>query len=249
MNYFPVCQFVHIVKLLPLGNITFTINKLPQMEFTAIIIGATGLTGNILLSQLLEDKRYAKVVTLSRKRIDNKNPKHHNHLADLFDPSTYKEFLKGDHLFICTGTTKAKTPNKEEYYKIEHDLPLGVATVAKENGVRKIIAISALGANPNSNISYNRGKGEMERDLEALGFEENYFVQPALIGGKRNEKRAFESAWKKFQKLIDPLLSGALKKYRTIEPETIASAMIYIAINAYDKNRIESDELKKIADR
>jgi uncharacterized protein YbjT (DUF2867 family) len=219
------------------------------MKFTAIIIGATGLTGNILLSQLLEDARYDKVVTLSRKQIDNKHPKHVNHLADLFDPSTYKEFLKGDHLFICTGTTQAKTPNKEEYYKIEHDLPLGVARVAKENAVRKIITISALGANPDSNISYNRGKGEMERDLEDLGFEESYFVQPALIGGKRDEKRPFESAWKKFQKLIDPLLFGALKKYRTIEPETIASAMIYIAINAYDKNRIESDELVEIGSR
>ncbi|WP_292901372.1 NAD-dependent epimerase/dehydratase family protein, partial [Nonlabens sp.] len=219
------------------------------MEFTAIIIGATGLTGNILLSQLLEDKRYAKVVTLSRKRIENNYPKHDHHLADLFDPSTYKEFLKGDHLFICTGTTQAKTPNKDEYYKIEHDLPLEVARVAKENGVHKIIAISALGANPNSNIFYNRGKGEMERDLEALGFEENYFVQPALIGGKRDEKRPFERAWKKFQKRIDPLLFGALKKYRTIEPETIASAMIDIAINGYDKNRIESDELVEIGSR
>lgn len=219
------------------------------MEFTAIIIGATGLTGNILLSQLLEDKRYAKVVTLSRKRIENNHPKHYNHLADLFDPSTYREFLKGDHLFICTGTTQAKTPNKEEYYKIEHDLPLGVARVAKENAVRKIIAISALGANPDSNISYNRGKGEMEKDLEALGFEESYFVQPALIGGERDEKRTIESAWKKFQKLIDPLLFGALKKYRIIEPESIAKAMIYIAVNGYDKNRIESDELAEIAMR
>jgi len=219
------------------------------MELTAIIIGATGLTGNILLSQLLEDSRYAKVVTLSRKRIENKNSKHYNHQADLFDPTTYKEYLKGDHLYICTGTTQAKTPDKKEYYKIEHDLPLGVATVAKENGVRKIIVVSALGANPDSNISYNRGKGEMERDLEDLGFEESYFVQPALIGGKRDEKRPFESAWKKFQKLIDPLLFGALKKYRTIEPETIASAMIYIAINAYDKNRIESDELVEIGSR
>ena len=119
--------------------------------------------------------------------------------------------------------------------------------MALKNGIQKVIAISALGANPDSSFIYNRGKGEMERDIEALGFTESYFVQPALIGGDWEEKRSFESAWKKFQKLIDSLLIGFLKKYRTIEPETIAKAMIYVAVNGYDKVRIESDELKEIA--
>lgn len=217
------------------------------MGFTAIIIGATGLTGGVLLNQLLENSRYDKVVTLSRKRIENNHLKHKNYIVDLFDTTTYEEQLKGDHLFICTGTTQAKTPDKETYYKIEHDLPLQVAEVALKNGVEKVVAISALGANPDSRFIYNRGKGAMERDIEALGFTESYFVQPALIGGDREEKRSFESAWKKFQKIIDPLLIGFLKKYRTIEPKTIAKAMIYIAVNGYDKVRIESDELKEIA--
>lgn len=137
------------------------------MGFRAIIIGATGLTGNILLNQLIEDSRYDVVVTLSRKRIENNHPKHKNHLADLFDSTTYQEQLKGDHLFICTGTTQAKTPDKETYYKIEHDLPLQVSQVALKNGIQKVIAISALGANPDSSFIYNRGKGEMERDIEA----------------------------------------------------------------------------------
>lgn len=216
------------------------------MGYTGIIIGATGLTGTALVSQLLEDEKYDRIITLSRKQITNNHPKHENHIADLFDPQTYQEQLKGDHLFICTGTTQSKTPDKEEYYRIEHDLPLQVAQVALKNGVSKVVAISALGASPDSKFIYNRGKGDMERDIEALGFQESYFVQPALIGGKRDEKRLFESAMKKIQKLIDPLLFGFLKKYRTIEPETIASAMIYVAINGYDKVRIESDELKTV---
>ena len=83
------------------------------MNFTALIIGATGLTGTILRSQLLEDASYDKVVTLSRKQIQNTHPKHVNHLADLFDPITYMEYLKGDHLYICTVTTQAKTPDKK----------------------------------------------------------------------------------------------------------------------------------------
>lgn len=219
------------------------------MGYTGIIIGATGLTGTALVSQLLENEKYDRIITLSRKRITNNHPKHKNHIADLFDPQTYQEQLKGDHLFICTGTTQSQTPDKEEYYRIEHDLPVQVAQVALKNGVSKVVAISALGASPDSKFMYNRGKGDMERDIEALGFQESYFVQPALIGGKRDEKRPFESAMKKFQKLIDPLLFGFLKKYRTIEPETIAGAMIYLAINGYQKARIESDELKAVVSR
>lgn len=219
------------------------------MGYTGLIIGATGLTGTALVSQLLENENYDRIITLSRKRINNNHPKHENHIAHLFDPLTYQEQLKGDHLFICTGTTQSQTPDREEYYRIEHDLPLQVAKVALKNGVSKVVAISALGANPDSKLRYNRGKGEMERDLEALGFQESYFVQPALIGGKRDEKRPLESTMKKIQKIIDPLLVGFLKKYRTIEPEIIASSMIYMAVNGYNKVRIESDELKTVVSR
>ena len=217
--------------------------------YRAVVVGATGLTGSFLLDLLLEDDDYVEVVTLSRKRIINKHPKHTNYLADLFDPETYAENLLGDHLFICTGTTQAKTPDKEEYYRIEHDLPLQVSKTALDNGMSKVVAISALGADPDSRFSYNRGKGEMERDIEALGFNEAHFVQPALIGGDRDEKRTFEAAWKKFQKVIDPLMVGFLRKYRTIHPKTIAQAMIYVAKYGYEKSRIESDELKQIAQK
>jgi uncharacterized protein YbjT (DUF2867 family) len=213
----------------------------------AVIAGATGLTGSTLLELLLDDSRYDAVITLSRKRIKNKHPKHLNFQVDLFDPVTYNQHLHGDHLFICTGTTQAKTPDSQEYYRIEHDLPLTVARVAHGNGVGTIVAISALGADPDSRFKYNRGKGEMERDLEKLDFKQSYFVQPALIGGERDEQRRFESLWKKIQNVIDPLLVGPLKKYRTIHPTTIASAMIEIAVNGNPHTRIESDQLKNIA--
>ncbi len=212
-------------------------------------MGSTGLAGGTLVDLLLEEDAYDRVVTLSRKRTHKNHPKHHNYIADLFDPATYKEHLTGDHLFICTGTTQAKTNDNDEYYRVEHDLPLTVARTARENGVGTLVAISALGADPDSRFRYNRGKGEMERDLEALGFEDCYFVQPALIGGDRDESRPFERAWKKFQDLVDPLMVGFLRKYRTIEPETIARAMIYLAKNGHPHKRIESDKLKQLAKR
>lgn len=216
-------------------------------RFTAVIIGATGLTGSYLLDLLLKDARYGKVITLSRKQIPLQHPHLEQYLVDLMDPTSYNEVLKGDHLFICTGTTQAKTPDPKDYYRIEHDLPVVVAKTAKENGMKKVIVISAMGASPDSRFMYNRGKGEMERDIEELHFAENYFVQPALIGGDRDEKRPFESAWKKFQQFVDPIMVGFLKKYRIIHPRVIAQSMIIVALQGYESTRIESDLLKELA--
>ncbi len=212
----------------------------------AVIIGATGLTGSHVLSQLLEDSRYEVVSSLSRKRTNIKHPKFLEFEVDLFDPVTFEQHMAGDHLFICTGTTKAKTPDAAEYYRIEHDLPLTVARVALKKGFSTVVAISALGADPDSRFSYTRCKGETERDIEKLDFEHAYFVQPALIGGDREEQRTFERLWVKVQRVIDPLLFGGLKKYRTIEPETIAAAMITVAVIGYSRSRIASGDLKKI---
>jgi uncharacterized protein YbjT (DUF2867 family) len=224
------------------------------MAYTAVIVGSTGLVGSILLEQLLVGGLYDRVISLSRKRLEeyphlahlSKNSQLIQHTTDLFQPDTYLEYLKGDHLFVCTGTTQAKTPDKEEYYKIEHDLPLILAHTAKANYVPTMVVISALGADPDSRYSYNRGKGEMERDVEAVGVSQTYFVQPALLGGDRQESRTFEKAWKKFQKVVDPLLLGGLKKYRTIHPATVAKAMIEVACHGYHKNRIPSDELLEL---
>lgn len=224
------------------------------MAYTAVITGSTGLVGSTLLEQLLIGERYEKVISLSRKRLADipqlshlaKNPKLEEHQVDLFKPDQYVELAKGDQMFICTGTTQKNTPDAHQYYRIEHDLPVALAQVAKANFIPTLVVISALGADPESKFSYNRGKGEMERDVAEIGVEHTYFVQPALLGGDRKEERRFESAWKNVQKVIDPLLLGGLKKYRTIHPAMVAKAMIEVACHGYSKSRIPSDELQKL---
>ncbi len=121
--------------------------------------------------------------------------------------------------------------------------------MCNKNNIPKLLIISALGADPDSRFFYNRVKGEMEKDVLAEKPEGTYIFQPSLIGGERDEKRIFESLWKKFMKFGDHLLVGPLKKYRSIHPETIADAMIGVAKNGYPESRIESDEIKLIAEK
>lgn len=214
---------------------------------TAILLGATGLTGRILLQKLLNDPQYGKIILFSRSSVKIKNSKIEEHLVDLFQLEEYKEQFKADQVFCCIGTTKSKTPNEETYRKIDYGIPVTAAKLCKENGISTFAVISALGANPDSGMFYNKIKGEMQRDVLSQKIKNTYIFQPSLIAGDRKEKRFFENLAKQAMKILNYALIGSLKKYRSIHPEIIASAMIIVVNKGYNKSIIESEEIKKIA--
>tara|TARA_R110000796_G_scaffold183498_1_gene299920 strand:- start:54301 stop:54966 length:666 start_codon:yes stop_codon:yes gene_type:complete len=214
---------------------------------TALILGATGLTGGILLQLLLENGAYDKVKLFSRSSIGFTHPKMEEYVINLFQLEKFKSDFIGDEVYCCIGTTKKKTPNNEMYKNIDYGIPVKAAQLAKENKIETILIISALGANAESSIFYNRIKGEMENAVLNLHIKNTYILQPSLIGGNRLEKRFGEQFFKQVMKLLHFVLVGPLEKYKTIEPITIAKAMIWLANNDFNKNRIESDELKKLA--
>ena len=214
---------------------------------TAILLGATGLTGGILLQKLLNDPRYGQIILFSRTSVKIKNSKIEEHLVDLFQLEKYKEQFNADQVFCCIGTTKSNTPNKETYRKIDYGIPVTAAKLCKENGISTFAVISALGANPDSGMFYNKIKGEMQRDVLAQKIKNTYFFQPSLIAGDREEKRFLENLAKQAMKILNYVLIGPLKKYRSIHPETIARAMIIVSNKVYERSMIESDEIKEIA--
>jgi uncharacterized protein YbjT (DUF2867 family) len=214
---------------------------------SAILLGATGLTGGILLKKLLKDPRYGKIILFSRSSVKIENKRIEEHLVDLFQLENYREQFKADQVFCCIGTTKSKTPNKETYRKIDYGIPVTAAKLCKENGISTFAVISALGANPDSGMFYNKVKGEMQRDVLAQNIKNTYIFQPSLIAGDRQEKRFFENLAKQAMKILNYALIGPLKKYRSIHPETIARAMLIVTNKDYGKSIIESEEIKEIA--
>jgi len=170
---------------------------------TAILLGATGLTGGILLQKLLNDPRYGQIILFSRTSVKIKNSKIEEHLVDLFQLEKYKEQFNADQVFCCIGTTKSNTPNKETYRKIDYGIPVTAAKLCKENGISTFAVISALGANPDSGMFYNKIKGEMQRDVLAQKIKNTYFFQPSLIAGDREEKRFLENLAKQSMKILN----------------------------------------------
>ncbi|TPN83922.1 Rossmann-fold NAD(P)-binding domain-containing protein [Aquimarina algicola] len=217
------------------------------MPKTAIILGATGLTGNLLVQKLFDDDRYDKIKVFSRKSLNSTHPKLEEHIIDVLKLKDHAKDFVADDVFCCIGTTNAKTPNKELYHTIDYGIPVSTANLCKDNGIGTLIILSALGADAKSTIFYNRTKGEMENAVLALKIQKTHILQPSLIGGKRNEKRIGEYFFKIFMKLLNPLLLGSLKKYRSIYPETIVSTMIWLANHEHNQIKIPSDRIKTIA--
>lgn len=217
------------------------------MAKTAIIIGATGLTGNLLTNLLLKDDRYSKVRLISRSSLGVQDPKLEEHLVDMFALKEHSHLFLGDELFCCIGTTKSKTPDESLYRKIDFEIPVTAAELCKAQGVKTFVVMSSLGANPKSSIFYSRLKGEMEAAITALELYKTIIVRPSLISGKREEHRTGEQFGKAMMRLINPLLIGPLRVYRSIAPESIAKAMIWLANSPVDKQVFLSNELIELS--
>lgn len=213
------------------------------MKKTAILLGATGLTGSKLLKLLLYDERYQKVIVLTRRTTYIDHEKLEEHIVDLLVLEDYPELFHADIVFCCIGTTKAKTPDKKLYHQIDHGIPVTAARLARENNISVFMVISSLGADPSSRFFYNRTKGEMERDVLQQNIKDTFILRPSLISGDRGEKRTGENTAEKIMRTLDFFIP---LKYKIIPAITIANAMLRIAQEGYDSSVILSDEIQKL---
>lgn len=216
------------------------------MNKTAIILGATGLTGSLLLENLLNNDAYAKVIVFSRSKTEISHPKLDVVITDLLKLSEHRDDFKAQVVFCCIGSTKSKTPDESVYKSIDYGIPVSAAKLCKLNNIPTFIVVSSLGSNPKSNLFYNRIKGEMERDVLNLNIENTFILQPSLIDGSRNERRIFEWLWQKAMRLINIVLIGNLRKYQSIKAETISEAMVILDLNGYKNQIIESHHIKEL---
>ncbi|MEM5567141.1 NAD(P)H-binding protein [Psychroserpens sp. AS72] len=199
------------------------------MNKTAIILGATGLTGNHVLQKLIKDERYSSIKLFSRSKIEGLPTKVTQFIGDLLELEQFRSDFTADEVYCCIGTTKAKTPDKTLYKKIDYGIPVAAAKLSNDNTIATFLVISAMGADKNSSTFYSKTKGEMEHDVLQQHIKNTHILRPSLIEGDRNETRTLEFLGLTVLKVIQPLFFGNLKKYKIVNAETIAQAMIELA--------------------
>ncbi len=207
------------------------------MQKTAIILGATGLTGSYLLELLLNSHDYKKVKIFTRRTIGKTHPKLEEIVCDVLKLEEQSDQFTADEVFVCIGTTKAKTPDKQLYYAIDYSIPTISAKLAEQNKISTFSVISAIGANAQSSVFYSRTKGEMERDILKCDIPNILIYRPSLIYGNRKDKRLGEKIGAFLIKSLQFLLIGKWKKYRAIRGEDLAKAL-FLGVQGYEGHQI-----------
>ncbi|MBY0506222.1 MAG: oxidoreductase [Bryobacteraceae bacterium] len=212
----------------------------------AWIAGATGLTGSALLSLLLREPRYDRVVAFVRRPLTIVDPKLTETAADF---TNLREANPGfvDAAFCCLGTTIKTAGSEAAFRQVDHDYVLAFAAAAKAHGAQHFGVVSSLGADAQSRIFYNRVKGETERDLAALGFASLGIYRPSILVGGRQESRPGERAGILLMQAASPLMLGPIRKYRPIRVTTVAGAMLRQSLEAKPGVEIyESDGIQSL---
>lgn len=192
-----------------------------------LLVGATGLVGRHVMALALSDPRISLVVAPTRRPV----PAHPKLLAPLVDYERLAAdtaWLNTDAVICTLGTTMKTAGSKKAFERVDHDYPLNVARLARAQGAQTYVLNSAIGANAESRFFYNRVKGELEQDLNDVGFNSLTHVRPGVIGGSREEVRFGERALVLLLKVAAPLLP---RRWQLNPPSSIARALLEAAIN------------------
>lgn len=195
----------------------------------AILLGASGATGQKLLPLLLEDPRYRKVITLSRRKIGIKHGKLESRVVDFDSLATGFAGLDVDDCYCSFGTTIKIAGSEAAMTRIDHDYVLEFAKAGLAAGATRFAYLSAANADARSPVFYARLKGRTEEALKALGFADLGIYRPSMIVAERADRRWVEAMLFPLLPVADKLMAGSFSKYRSIPVEALAKAMAAFA--------------------
>ncbi len=207
---------------------------------TALVVGATGLIGNLLTHRLVDSSVYERVKVLVRTPLPWQHPRLQEVQFDFDRPNGL--LTQADDVFCCLGTTMKKAGSRDAFKKVDYQYPMDVARLSLENGTRQFAIVTAMGADAGSTFFYNRVKGEVERDLSALNVPTLLIFRPSLLLGNRSESRLGERLAEGAMRLFSPLIPA---KYKGVDAAKVANAMLTTTQRGLTgKHVFESDQLQ-----
>lgn len=195
----------------------------------ALLVGATGLVGGHCLGELLYDKDFSAVTVLARRPLEWIPPKLTAHVVDFDHLHAYAEAFNVDVVLCCLGSTYRSAGSPEAFAKVDHIYVAELARLAAARGAQRFVLVSAVGADPNSPVFYNRIKGRAEAAVSELPFKAVHILRPSLLLGERWASRPVEDWSKQFTSLWSWLLWGPFGRYRPVSAETVAACMVELA--------------------
>ncbi|THC46310.1 NAD-dependent epimerase/dehydratase family protein [Massilia sp. Mn16-1_5] len=208
-----------------------------------LLAGATGLVGREILRALLADHAVTEIHVLSRRALDQSDPRVQVHIVDF---ARLPSLPRVDEVYLALGTTIRVAGSEQAFRAVDLEANLAVATLAAAAGATRAGLVSAVGADAQSRVFYNRVKGELEAALKPL-FPALVIAQPSLLLGDRSSLnqplRWGERIAAPIGRLVSPLLPG---RYRPVAASAVAAALVRAVPIARGLRVLPSDELAMI---
>lgn len=196
-------------------------------QLSIIMIGATGAVGTQVVKALVAMNDVSRITLLGRRRFDAvQSDKITQHIVDVLDPQTYRDYLKGYDAAICTlGVGEPSKASHSDFIKIDKDAVLAFGTACQAAGVQHFELLSSVGANDKSRSFFLRTKGELNTALGALGFARLSLFQPSMILTPSNRYGVSQALTLAIWPKLDVVLAGPARKYRGIKVANLGQAI------------------------
>ncbi len=214
---------------------------------TAVLAGASGLTGSHCLELLLKSDRYHRVIALSRNPLSRRHLKLETRIVD-FAALPKLGLEPGAYFFCALGTTIGKAGSRPAFRKVDVEYPTALAHCARQEAAAVFCLVSSAGADPASSNFYLKTKGEAEEAVSAAGLRATHIFRPGILAGDRKEFRLGEriglaAAW-----IAQWAMVGGLRRYRPVRASDVATAMAASAWADVDGTWIhEYDDIVQLA--
>jgi uncharacterized protein YbjT (DUF2867 family) len=211
-------------------------------ERSALILGATGLVGGLLLDRLLADPGWTRVEVIGRRPTGRTHPKLTELAGELDRLDAHAASFGADAVFCCLGTTLRRAGSREAFRRVDLDAVAAAARLAARSGAKRFVLVSAAGASRRSRFFYSRVKAEAEAAVGESGVPGVVILRPSLILGPRAERRPAEAIAQRAARVLAPLMQGPLRRLRGVPAEAVARTMVRLAAAAGPGVRVVENE-------
>ena len=216
-----------------------------------IIAGSSGLVGSHLIRQAAQLSHISKIYSIGRSELSNMPSGVIHYKAKPGQWDAIIRDIRADVACSCLGTTIKKAGSQEAFAAVDLELVSAFFKASKDAGARHAISISSTMANAAAKQFYLRTKGQAELVIKALKFDRTDIIRPGLLKGERvDDFRLGERAAIIASPVLDMLLQGKYKRFRSIKAENVAkAAAILSAKSAIGYHVHENDEILRLIHR
>lgn len=210
-----------------------------------IITGATGMVGEGVLFECLQNEKVAEVLIVSRRHYEIQHPKLKELIVpDFFKMDQFADEIKGyDACFFCAGVSSVG--KKEELFtRLTYDTTLAFARsvlAVNANMIFTYVSGAKTDSSEKGKMMWARVKGKTESDLAKLPFKAEYNFRPGVMKPFPGQKN-----WKPIVKFLVRIIQFVSPK-SVLTLQQVGRAMINVVTIGYLKNVLEVSDIRQLA--